>query len=73
MRHPCRVALVCFLFLFVCSTHLALAGPPDGPKMVVKGSEFDFKEIKEGETIEHVFQVLNEGNKPLEIKDVKPG
>jgi len=43
-----------------------------GPKMVLKENSFDFKQVKQGEVIEHAFQVLNKGDQPLEIK-VKPG
>jgi len=41
--------------------------------MVLKEKVFDFKEVKEGETIEHTFLIFNQGGQPLEIKKVKPG
>jgi len=41
--------------------------------MVIKELEYDFKEIKEGDVIDHAFQVLNQGDQVLEIKDVRPG
>lgn len=68
-----RPALVFFILLFAFSGYQAVAQQQDGPKMVLKNQEFDAKEVKEGETIEHAFHVLNQGNQPLQIKDVKPG
>jgi uncharacterized protein DUF1573 len=44
-----------------------------GPKMVVEGREFDFKEVKEGTVLEHTFKIFNKGNEPLKIISVKPG
>ncbi|MDZ7696172.1 MAG: hypothetical protein U5R49_04315 [Deltaproteobacteria bacterium] len=59
-----------FVSLYPCS---AYAGEPLGPKMVIKELEFDYGEVKEGETIEHTFLVLNQGDAPLEIARVRPG
>ena len=56
--------------LLLCSAHAQKA---QGPKMVLKERVFDFKEVKEGEVIEHTFIVLNQGEETLEIKKVKPG
>ena len=44
-----------------------------GPKMVVQEKSFDAQQVKEGQTIEHDFKVLNTGDSPLEIKQVRPG
>ena len=44
-----------------------------GPILVIKEETVDLKEVKEGEVIEHTFQVLNQGDQTLEIKSVKPG
>jgi hypothetical protein len=41
--------------------------------MVLKEKTVDYKEVDEGEVIEHVFKVLNEGDQPLQIEKVKPG
>ena len=38
------------------------------PKLVMDEREFDFGEVKENDTIEHAFKVLNQGNATLEIK-----
>ena len=43
-----------------------------GPKMVLREKTFDFKEVDEGEVVEHSFEVVNEGDAPLEIKKVQP-
>jgi hypothetical protein len=61
------------VFLIVISGYFALAQEHGGPKMVVKERKFDFGEVKEGEIIEHTFQVLNRGDQTLEIEDVRPG
>ena len=49
------------------------AEQPAGPKMVMKETSFDFKDVKEGDVIEHVFQVSNQGDQVLEIREVRPG
>ena len=43
-----------------------------GPQMVINERSFDFKNVKEGATVQHAFQVLNTGDQPLRIKQVKP-
>ena len=63
------------LFLLCLGTN-CFAAPDqkeEGPRIVLKEKIFDFKEVIEGEIIEHTFQVLNEGDLPLKIKDVKRG
>lgn len=49
------------------------AQTPSGPSMVLPEKSFDFKEVVEGKAVEHVFKVLNKGDKPLEITKVNPG
>jgi hypothetical protein len=44
-----------------------------GPKMVIRDPVFDFKEVKEGEVLDHTFKVFNHGDQDLVIKKVKPG
>jgi hypothetical protein len=44
-----------------------------GPKLVLKEQEFNLNEVMEGKVVEHVFQVSNQGDKPLKIINVKPG
>jgi len=43
-----------------------------GPHLVVPETNFDFKEVKEGEKIEHTFTIVNKGDEVLEIDRVKP-
>jgi len=54
-----------------CNTTWAKVGK--GPKIVLKEEIYDFNEVKEGEIVEHTFQVFNKGNQLLEIKDINPG
>lgn len=49
------------------------AQEPGGPELILKEREFHSREVMEGEIIEHVFQVLNQGDEPLKIINVKPG
>jgi hypothetical protein len=51
----------------------AVGAEQAGPKMVIKELEYDFKQVKEGEVIEHSFLVSNKGDQVLEIRQVKPG
>lgn len=61
------------VFLVLFWAHPVRVQEVKGPKMVLKERVFDFKEVQEGETIEHTFLVFNQGDQPLEIKSVKPG
>ena len=61
------------LLFFTLSGHFVLAQELRGPKIVLKEQMFDFGEVKEGDTIDHTFQVFNKGDQTLEIKNVKPG
>jgi len=69
----------CWLFGIICIALFAffgyssLAQEPRGPKIVLKERVFDFKEVKEGEVIEHTFKVLNQGDRTLKIIKIKPG
>ena len=67
------IAILTCIFLFLLCPHPVWAQDVKGPKMVLKERVFDFKEVKEGETIEHTFLIFNHGGQPLEIKKVKPG
>ena len=61
------------IFLFLLCSAPAWAQDVKGPKIVLQERGFDFKEVKEGETIEHTFLIFNHGGQPLEIKRVKLG
>lgn len=69
-----RIALgIVFLVLsFTLFLSPILGETAKGPKMVLKEKAFDFKEVDEGKVVEHAFEVLNEGDAPLEIKKVQP-
>lgn len=73
MRRRWSVRTVCIIALFFVYAYSAHAQEVLVPKMVLKERVFDFKEVKEGEVLEHTFIVLNQGEETLEIKKVKPG
>jgi hypothetical protein len=62
--------VVCLTLSLAAGLYAAAAG--SGPIAVIEESTFDFKEVKEGTTVQHVFRVLNKGDQALEIKNVKP-
>jgi uncharacterized repeat protein (TIGR01451 family) len=41
--------------------------------MVLEEKSVDYKQVDEGEVIQHTFNVRNEGDQVLQIKSVKPG
>lgn len=41
--------------------------------LVLSENHFDFKEVKKGESVEHIYEVTNTGENPLIISEVKPG
>ena len=51
----------------------ALAGESVGPRMVLKESAFEEIEVREGQSIEREYTFYNQGDQPLEIKQVDPG
>lgn len=72
MRRHLLIGIILIILIYLCS-YPAIAQDVNGPKMVLKERVFDFKEVNEGEVIEHTFRVLNQGEESLEIKKVKPG
>jgi len=44
-----------------------------GPKMVLPEKLYNAQAVKQGDVVAHDFPVLNEGDRPLEIKRVQPG
>ena len=70
-RYWLAISLLFFLFAFW--NFSALAQDVRGPKMVLKEQVFDFKEVREGDVVQHTFKVFNEGDQTLEIKNVRPG
>ena len=61
------------IILIAFSAHPALAEESKGPRMVFPERSFDFGDVREGTMISHPFRVINKGDRPLEIKRVKPG
>jgi len=72
MKNYWLIGLICIGLFFFCGSS-SLAQEAQGPEMVLKEQVFDFEEVKEGEIIEHTFQVLNRGDETLNIITVKPG
>ena len=72
MRRHLLIGIILIILISLCG-YPAIAQNVKGPKMVLKERVFDFKEVKEGEVIEHTFLVLNQGEEILEIKKVEPG
>jgi hypothetical protein len=69
MRPLITIALVLTVFLW----SLSWAGEVQAPRMVLDEVQHDAGVVRQGESIEHAFEVRNEGNKPLEIRKVSPG
>lgn len=68
-----RLFGLAILTLILTSGHFALADQGRAPKIVLKEQDFDFGEVKQGETIVHTFEVLNQGQVMLIIEKVNPG
>jgi len=66
------VNLLILMVLFT-TTCLWAGDISNAPVIVIPEKVFDFKEVKEGTVLEHIFKVYNKGNKVLNIKRVKPG
>ena len=62
-----------FVFFSLLISSVSLAKQLSGPKMIIIEKDFDFKEVDQGIVIKHTFKVLNKGDRPLEIRKVKPG
>jgi len=63
------ILIFCVIFNFTASW----AQKAVGPRMVIEEKSFDAQQVKEDEIIMHNFKVLNTGDRPLVIKQVKPG
>lgn len=69
----CWIGLCLFALFFTVYLSIAWAKNATGPKIVLEEKSADYKEVDQGDIIEHTFKVLNEGDQLLEIKSVKPG
>ena len=67
-----RICLTIIFSAFVMYGIGYTAAEISGPHLVVPETNFDFKEVKEGEKIEHTFTIVNKGDEVLEIDRVKP-
>ena len=72
MKRKCLIISLSALCL-ILSAWTVVAQENTGPLMVMEEKSFDFKEVKEGEVLEHAFKVLNKGDQTLEIIKVQPG
>jgi len=71
MKKSCLVITLAFLLTCLLFS-LSHAQKVSGPVIVIPDSSFNFKVADEGAVIEHAYKVLNQGDAPLEIKDVRP-
>ena len=63
-----------FLIMVAGSPAIVLAQDAvigSGPQLVTEEEAFNFGEVKEDGVFEHTFKIMNKGDQPLEIKDVK--
>jgi len=72
MRRRWLVGIICIALLSLYSYPAAAQEARRGPRMVLK-ERADFKEVMEGEVVEHIFKVLNQGDETLKIIRVRPG
>jgi len=61
-----------FVFLICAAEHSFSAEAQGAPQMALKQQIRDFKSVLEGELLEHTFEVLNQGDEPLNIERAKP-
>ncbi len=59
-------------FLLCAAEYSASAQAKAAPNMVLKQQIHDFKNVLEGESLSHTFEVLNQGDEVLKIERVKP-
>ena len=60
-------------FLLLSFSHVLQAQDTRAPKLFLTDDMFDFKDVVEGEIINHSFTITNKGNETLKILQVKPG
>ena len=70
-RVLCRVLFFSCFILFAANP--VSSEVKQGPKAVISNPEFDFKDVKQGETVEHAFTIQNRGDLPLKVLNVRPG
>jgi hypothetical protein len=62
-----------FVLLFIALLFHSGALSSAAPKIELGERVYSFNEMIEGATVEHVYQVQNRGDQPLEIQRIKPG
>lgn len=68
-----RAPFAAILTLLLAAVPVLPAGAADGgPSAKITEPVIDVGEVPVGETIEAVFEIVNEGDQPLEITDVRP-
>lgn len=70
-RFGARLAGIGLFFMSVLAGVHVLGLEGLGPKFVMKETSFAQREVREGEVVERVVQVFNQGDQPLEIKEVR--
>jgi hypothetical protein len=71
MKSSLKSLSIAIVFLFSLSV-AATGNNPAGPKLVMPTLEHYFGAVKPGTPLEYTFKVRNEGDAPLEIKNVSP-
>lgn len=66
--YPAFMAMGITLCIYLYTSDSAAADPP---KAVFEKTAFNFKEVLEGEIVEHAYSVRNSGKSPLVIKSVR--
>ena len=65
--------LLLIIIFFMVTNIFSRADQQIGPKIAMDEISFNFKEIYEGDDIEHAFKVFNQGATVLIIKKVETG
>jgi len=65
------LAFLVFIVSFLPRTWAQEA--PSSPQALFPEKTFQFKEVEEGNPVQHSFTVQNKGSEPLKIVKVKPG
>jgi hypothetical protein len=66
------LSLVLTSLVFCVTEDPASAQGKGLPHLVIKQQIHDFKNVLEGETLKHTFELMNQGDEPLKIEQVKP-
>lgn len=73
MKKLAVVASLLWIALAVCPCSAVAGEAPKGPHMRLDQRTHDCGSVREGTLVEHAFKVVNEGDEPLKILEVKPG